>query len=364
MRQGSYIYRTRMKHSTLRLDKNCLNCGHEVPDRFCPHCGQENLELRDSAVHLVLHYIQDLVHYDGRLWHTLRSLILRPGSAAEEYLAGKRQANLEPIRFYVFASTVFFILLYVTIGSFTREAVQFSDHEQYSLQKRMYQLRKEKDAVAGTPDTTHVNALIETLQRKIEPWDSLLTDSIISEAQLDAFAVDTSGISEKKGLNRWLIDKMSRKGEEMREKSQGDPAKALAQIGDELLHALPKLLFLSLPFFALLLKLFYLRSFRRLYVDHFIFSIYLYAYFFTLYIAWMLLQLVISGLGWAWPEALWGWVITILSLYPFIYLLLAMRRFYRDRWWSLGIRFFFLVMTFSFAIVLLFFILAVITVIF
>src|SRR6188508_1592278 len=101
-----------MSHNKLRQEKNCLNCGHIVEERFCSHCGQENLEIQDSAFHLIIHYIQDLFHYDGKFWHTLKTLMLKPGQVAVEYMEGKRTRNLKPVQFYVFASTVFFLLLF------------------------------------------------------------------------------------------------------------------------------------------------------------------------------------------------------------------------------------------------------------
>ncbi len=45
-----------MGHSRLRTDNHCLNCGTTVQERYCSHCGQENLEPKESLWHLIRHF--------------------------------------------------------------------------------------------------------------------------------------------------------------------------------------------------------------------------------------------------------------------------------------------------------------------
>ena len=59
------------KH-TLRKDMTCLNCRHVVEKRFCPNCGQENKHTRESFHYLFTHFIEDLTHYDGSFWKTIK----------------------------------------------------------------------------------------------------------------------------------------------------------------------------------------------------------------------------------------------------------------------------------------------------
>lgn len=165
-----------MSHKKLRSDKNCLNCGHEVEERFCSQCGQENLELNDSTIHLIIHYVQDLFHYDGKLWNTMKSLVTRPGLVAKEYLEGKRQRYLEPIRLYVFASTVFFLTFFFYIGD---ETITNSVTPATNYTKRLYNLKQEKTFQLGTADTVHANALISSIQ-KISGGQPILVDTISS----------------------------------------------------------------------------------------------------------------------------------------------------------------------------------------
>jgi hypothetical protein len=56
-------------------------------------------------------------------------------------------------------------------------------------------------------------------------------------------------------------------------------------------HTASKLIFLLIPVFAALLKLFYLRR-KRLYFEHLIFSLHLHAFIFLLLILYLLIELI------------------------------------------------------------------------
>jgi hypothetical protein len=94
--------------------------------------------------------------------------------------------------------------------------------------------------------------------------------------------------------------------------------KAISAYWDELLHSLPQLFFLSLPFFALFLKILYWRSSRKLYVEHFIFSIYHYAYLFVIFIFFMCLNWLIGKVEGDALAPITSGLIVFITFYPFI----------------------------------------------
>jgi hypothetical protein len=343
-----------MSHKKLRIDKQCLNCGHEVEERFCSHCGQENLELDDSAIHLVVHYIKDLFHYDGKLWHTLKSLVTHPGLVAREYMEGKRQRHLEPVRFYAFASTVFFIMFFFVVGHDANTPPAPASN----YYKRLYHLRQEKDFLKGSPDTAYINPLISSLETLSGDTTSASVDSIAREVEIDLFDVQIDTTAKMSWLEKVLAQRYNAKAEELKAQHEGDEFKATNAFLDEILHVLPQLFFLSLPFFSLFLKMLYWRARKSTYVEHFIFSLYVYAYLFAVMSLYIFLVNLINLDGTA-LEAATGWLILAMVLYPFIYLLLSMKRFYADRWRWLAFRYFILMCLFVATIVVLFLLLAV-----
>lgn len=99
-----------MGHNDLRHDKECQNCGHTVEENFCPHCGQKNVETRQSFGHLIAHFAEDFTHYDGAFWKTIKYLLFRPAFLTKEYLMGKRQMYVPPVKLYIFISFITFLI--------------------------------------------------------------------------------------------------------------------------------------------------------------------------------------------------------------------------------------------------------------
>src|SRR5690606_38451168 len=100
-----------------RADKTCLNCRRVVPERYCTHCGQENIQPRKSFHYLFTHFVEDLVHYDSSFYKTVKALLFRPGRLTNEYLIGKRKTYVPPVKLYIFISFLcFFILSFMTGG--------------------------------------------------------------------------------------------------------------------------------------------------------------------------------------------------------------------------------------------------------
>lgn len=95
-----------------RHENDCLNCGTQLEGKFCHHCGQENLQIKENFGHLMNHAISDYFHFDHQFFHTLKPLLFQPGKLTNEYMAGRRVQYLHPIKMYIFISLIFFILIF------------------------------------------------------------------------------------------------------------------------------------------------------------------------------------------------------------------------------------------------------------
>jgi hypothetical protein len=326
-----------------------------VEERFCSHCGQENLDIEDSAFHLFIHYIQDLFHYDGKLWHTLKSLVTRPGLVAMEYMEGKRQRYLEPIRFYVFASTVFFLVFFVMIG---KEPVHVIEKDETNYSKRLYHLEEEKSYLKGTPDTNFINPLINSL--KVLSGDTVTgpSNATIGDVEIDLFDVSADTLAATGWLERLLKARLAAKSEELEIEHEGDEGKAANALLEEIIHMLPQLIFLSMPFFALFLKILYWRSTRKTYAEHFIFSIYHYAYLFVIMLVLIFMRSLLGKAHLDILDSVKSWLTAAIVIYPFPYLYLAMKRYYSDRKFWLTMRYLLLMFLSGGIIIMLFILIA------
>ncbi|MGV3656323.1 MAG: DUF3667 domain-containing protein [Chitinophagaceae bacterium] len=54
----------------------------------------------------------DIFHFDGKFFDTLKYLFFWPGGVAKEYVKGRRNRYLDPIRMYLFTSAVFFLIFF------------------------------------------------------------------------------------------------------------------------------------------------------------------------------------------------------------------------------------------------------------
>lgn len=93
---ASNTHGTEPQHS-----KTCLDCGREVPDRFCGHCGQDAHHThRFTMRYLLLHDLPHSVwHVDRGILYTLRHMLTRPGYAIADYLAGRRARHFRPVTY-------------------------------------------------------------------------------------------------------------------------------------------------------------------------------------------------------------------------------------------------------------------------
>jgi len=82
--------------------KSCLNCGHEISDEFCPHCGQKSDTARITSRTLIKSDILGSVwHVEAKFLRTLKHVLLGPGRMGMDYISGKR------VKYY----SLFFLLL-------------------------------------------------------------------------------------------------------------------------------------------------------------------------------------------------------------------------------------------------------------
>ena len=106
---------------TPKAQIQCPNCGNFFdPDfKFCPYCGQENKPLDLRLRHLLGEFLSANFNLDSKLLRTLRLLIFHPAKLTQEYLAGKRQKYITPVRLYLLISLFYFLVLSLTPSNFS-----------------------------------------------------------------------------------------------------------------------------------------------------------------------------------------------------------------------------------------------------
>lgn len=331
-----------MSHQPERTEKNCLNCGTQVAGRYCQNCGQENVETRESFWSLSQHFVFDILHFDGKFFHTLKYFFTRPGFVARQYAEGKRATYLHPIRMYLFMSALFFLVFFSVnrVDALTGN----SKGKPMTAKARLEaadDLRKElngsaddslkKIAIAKLRDTAHPMTR-DSLRRYTRERGSVSVSGGRDYHTIPEYdSIQNSlPVAERDG---WLTRLITRRLIVSREKYGSD--ELTKHLFESFVHRIPYMLFVSLPFFALILKLLYVRRKNFYYSDHAIFTLYHYVFSFLL----MLIMFGISELN-DWLDSPWitGLFTVVLLSWP-VYLLLEMRYFYRQGWGKTFVKF-------------------------
>ena len=351
-----------MSHSKLRSEKICLNCGTETTGRYCPACGQENIEPKQTVWHLVTHFFSDITHFDGKFFVTVKDLFAKPGFLSREYMLGRRASYLDPIRMYIFTSAIFF-LIFFSVVNLKNMHFDAKDREEIrkdsSLNELVTKAKKIRDSVRTLQEDDEDNAPLVKFGK-----DSSIRPGVNFNIEKTDFSTVAAYDSAQKALppakrNSWLHRQITVKKIELNQRFQNNRGELIRDLVNNYLHNCPKVLFVSLPIFALLLKLLYIRRRRFYYVDHGIFSIHLYIFTFLILLVLFGIRELQGLTGWSWLN----WIFALVILYPFFYYYKAMRRFYAQGRAKTILKYL-LLLVLSFSVQLIIFLLAIVFTVF
>lgn len=89
----------------------CAACGAVLMGGYCHACGQKAaLPERFSLRYLAGEFLSELTSLDGKLWSTARLLVTRPGQLVVDYLEGRGSLHLTPVKLYLIATAIYFVL--------------------------------------------------------------------------------------------------------------------------------------------------------------------------------------------------------------------------------------------------------------
>ena len=285
-----------MSHGKTREDKTCLNCGHTVEERYCPHCGQENIEPKQPFHYLFTHFIEDFTHYDGEFWKTMKYLLLKPGKLTKEYLAGKRQLYVAPVKLYIFISFITFFL---------PPLISSSEEESSEPEKKAHiakEIKKEKtkeEKIATIADSLKQALSKEQLNK--DSYQTKQTAKDVKVTEVNGNDIDTDALAETKDGRLSVLGAKSMKqfdsihsGDKKNQfiytfmkpfakkifhmQEQGLKKELIMdKFKETMIHTLPKALFIYLPVFAFFLWIFHNKK-KWWYFDHGIFTLHYFSF--------------------------------------------------------------------------------------
>ncbi len=350
-----------MSHSKIRSEKICLNCGTETTGRYCPACGQENIEPKQTVWHLVTHFFSDITHFDGKFFVTVKDLFIKPGFLSEEYIQGRRISYLDPIRMYIFTSAIFFLIFFSMINV---KNIHFGSEAEKEIKPdtELHDLLSKAKNAKDSADILKIQRVIEAIPKDFDSSKTHVNTkfSLNKSEYASVAAYDSSEKALPAALrDNWLKRRITLKTIELNDRYKNEKGNLIRELISNYIHNCPKVLFISLPLFALLLKLLYIRRKQFFYVDHGIFALHLYIFSF-------LILLILFGIGELRTDTGWNWLNWItgaLIIYMLIYYYKAMRRFYGQGRWKTVLKYI-LLFILSFFVQLTIFIAAIIFTVF
>ncbi|MGH8853810.1 MAG: DUF3667 domain-containing protein [Telluria sp.] len=254
---------------------SCKNCDATASGNFCHQCGQATHLHVPSAREFLHEFLAHYVAVEGKLWRSLKLLVLKPGLLTREYIEGRRVRYVEPLRLYLSFSIIFFALVKLS-GA---EIVGLEGPDGPDARARLVAVAPVKGGDAALPRTS---AELSDMERQV--------------------VAQASGLSPRigQGSERFLTLPMDQKSEASKR---------------AFFAYAPYAIFLMMPVFALYLKLLYLGTGRG-YGEHFLFALHSNAF------AFLMLSVIIA------TPAGWDLLRFALLVWLMFYLPTAMRRVY------------------------------------
>lgn len=315
----------------------CKNCEqeHEAGFEFCPHCGQKTNEDLTVGV-LFYNTISNYFSFDARFFKSFIPLMFRPGRLAKRFIEGKRLLYLHPAQMYLFISVVFFFLFSFIVRDqveeldkqlekgFSKEVTAIDSLKTKVLDTakiaNITKNLKDKNIITGidaeelkeldsmiiaNANTANENIPDLTFGYNDKKVDSLIAAKAPVEEQLKAMGMkEDAGLFMRRVYTQLLKFQTNKKG---------------GTILQTFYDSVPVALFILLPIFAMLLKLFFWR--RGAFAHHLVFSFYYYSFLFT-----VLCIILLANYIWDISDSV-GFLV---MLSTFFYLFLAIKHFYRQ----------------------------------
>ncbi|MFN0174756.1 MAG: DUF3667 domain-containing protein [Saprospiraceae bacterium] len=346
----------------------CKNCGTKLSRQgsFCPGCGQRDFDGRVQMRDLLAKFFANFTHLDNKFVKMCWQLFV-PARVTIHYFQGKIKRYPNPVQFF-FIVMFFFLLMFSK--RFDDAGFNMTEGNMSIGGEEGYEIKKGQKLIAETglfeslqrsiiaqehraafdslpPDwqTPVVRQAIDSVVRMVDgPWEDATryflslanTDTLNPAVNIDTIplifgvtqvriaAVDLvhlqpDSIIQKYGLRSWAEKVTVRQGI----KSLKNPKGLIGQYVGSLGWAILVLIALM----AFVLRLLYWRK-ENYYVEHFIFLMHQQSGAFLLFTFAFLAHDYLFDLQWGWLVVL-AWI--------GVTLLVAMKRFYREKWgWTIA----------------------------
>lgn len=371
----------------------CANCGAPLYGEYCYACGQPVKGLVRHLSGVLGDVFDTVLNIDSRVIRTLPALYLKPGFLTREYFAGRRVRYVTPFRLMFFLALLAFFVMQLAVdnGSWVHFDDKKGTNTFQQAQTRAQVLAQEKQALDKI-NADLANPYLPAIARNSLEMarDKAKRDAAQRTAELERVAVPaaaastaapaagssaapnasgkgtvTAGSRDKTDVDllddgtwdlqrsalhvSWLPgfanDWLNRAGQRMhdnvtamRHGTPGARRAAVQRLVVGALSVLPQTMFVLLPLFALILKVFYIFK-RRLYMEHLIVALHSHAFIFLSILVLFALGALKAMAPTAWLSVPLALAIAAAWIWLFVYLWLMQKRVYGQGWFFTTIKY-------------------------
>ena len=285
---------------------HCENCGAALSGPYCAQCGQPAIDYHRAFGSLLADAADAFLNLDERFLQSFGLLLFKPWRLTNEFIEGKRARHVHPLRVYLIASVLFFLVINFLSRDAHLEANASEDHSQLSI-------------TSASPTPAPLFPVVPSSDSRLG-LSFLPSPTAAPTPKPQDVLIGFDGAENESPFAIWV---------QRRAKEKLGPS---GDRGDLFLRALLQnlgpMVLCCIPLFALVLKILYVFK-RRYYIEHLIFALHTHAFVF-------LSTVIIIGIGfllaWKAPLPFTPLVCTLLGFTVFIQLLLSIRRVYRQNW--------------------------------
>ena len=331
---------------------HCPNCNHPMIGPYCAVCGQPINTHRRTLGNLLHEFFKDIVSFDSRILRTARALLFQPGELPNSFREGRTQRYMPAVRLYLFVSLLFFLFLSVTGIAFMQLSLNITTSQTIAdkagnvflitdgkrVPMKGYTADAKGNVYLSVPGAQ--KALVPDMKADTAASPDNITNTVTTKArffehtgaehpnyspEVKAALVKLRAealADEKKGNLSWIERGVFTTLQNL----ETDPA----ALNGPLMTWIPRILFLLLPLFALLLAAFYWRQRKQFYfVDHLVFSLSMHTFAFVVLIAAAVAAQFFSGSP----------ILALMAGVLALYLLVSLKRFYGQGWGKTCLKF-------------------------
>jgi Protein of unknown function (DUF3667) len=376
---------------------HCENCGAPLTGEFCSQCGQHAIDYRRSILRVLLDAADSFLNWDTKFLHSINQLLIHPWQLTNDFNAGRRARYVHPLRLYLIASIVFFLMARA-VNWDSEGPIQLTAQDRTELVASLSKMIE-----PNSPLTPEQRAQVEVARAKLAEAQGALTaeeradvkkafkDYIKSEVRKSLSAEERARMAVAMARIPKVPDSdkhatppavplppdssattpatdqppvppvipvptpkakapmhftVGHEGEkkppfalwlekQVKEKIGEDGSRAKLFM-ETLRSNIPAMMLCCIPLFAFILKILYIRK-GRFYVEHLVYALHIHTF---LYVAVIITALAVMGADRTVP-ALVGWIKGLMACAIVVQIFLSIRRVYQQGWLMTVVKFLF-----------------------